>query len=351
MTATVEALQAVEIVPSTTREERQGRQEPGTGALADTPVLSPLELAIAAWLEEKTRRSAKTRRAYLDTMQRFRWALQHVGLDLDSEPERVADVAQAWVGQPWGTLRQGVSANTRNQRLAILSSFYTHARKRRHLLGDNPMALLDRESVQSYAKAQPLDAGDVAGRLAAIDRRTPAGARDYALLVLALQTGRRASELASLRWGDVESAGADGRLTLTWQHCKGGKLMRDVLPPAVGQALLAWLHVAYGDELEALAQEAPVWRSLARNGSRGQALGVQSLADIWQKRLRTSKVHATRHSFAHAMETVGAKVSDIQARLGHASLQTTGRYLAALGSAENAHGEALAALFGVTPTP
>jgi hypothetical protein len=51
------------------------------------------------------------------------------------------------------------------------------------------------------------------------------------------------------------------------------------------------------------------------------------------------------------METLGAKVSDIQARLRHASLQTTGRYLAALGSAENTHGEARAALFGVTSAP
>jgi integrase len=46
------------------------------------------------------------------------------------------------------------------------------------------------------------------------------------------------------------------------------------------------------------------------------------------------------------MEAAGAKVSDIQARLGHESLATTGRYLAALKSAENAHGDALAARFG-----
>ena len=48
-----------------------------------------------------------------------------------------------------------------------------------------------------------------------------------------------------------------------------------------------------------------------------------------------------------ARQLAGAKVSDIQARLGHESLQTTGRYLAALGSAENAHAEALAELFGI----
>lgn len=314
---------------------------------------SPLDLAIAAWLEEKTRRSAKTRRAYVDTMQRFRWALQQRGLDLDGAAVQVADVAQAWVMQPWSLQRQSVTANTRNQRLAILSSFYSHARKRRHLLGDNPIALLDRESVQSYAGAKALEAADVAKRLAAIDRQTPAGRRDYALLVLALQTGRRASELAGLCWGDVERNGDEGseRLTLTWRHCKGGKVLSDELNAAVGQALLAWLHEAYGADLDALPPATTIWLSLARNGSRGQALGVQSIADIWAKRLGTSKVHASRHSFARAMEQTGAKVSDIQARLGHASLQTTSRYLAQLGSATNRHADALAALFGVTSAP
>jgi integrase len=55
--------------------------------------------------------------------------------------------------------------------------------------------------------------------------------------------------------------------------------------------------------------------------------------------------HALRHTFARTMEDAGAKVSDIQARLGHSSLATTGRYLAALNRANNPHAEALDHLF------
>ena len=40
-------------------------------------------------------------------------------------------------------------------------------------------------------------------------------------------------------------------------------------------------------------------------------------------------------------------MSDIQARLGHSNLATTGRYLAALRAAENPQSEALETLFGV----
>jgi integrase len=345
-----------------TTQERAEERETWTLEPSMAPA-TRLDVAIAAWLDETGKRSgsAETLRAYRSTLASFRTVCRGLGLDLDTldrleEAERKL-LVQGWAGQPQGRGSRGsgrpgvetVAAATFNRRLAILSSFYASARG---LLGiDSPAAVVKRRPVQGYAGAVPLSAASVAERLAAIDRQTPAGARDYALLVVALQTGRRASELAGLRWGDVRSD--EGRLTLTWQRTKGGKTMRDTLPAAVGQALLAWLHVAYGGadvDLDALAPVSPIWRSLARNGSRGQALGVQSVADIWAKRLRTSKVHSTRHTFARTMELLGAKVSDIQARLGHASLQTTGRYLAALGSAENQHGDALAALFGVTST-
>jgi len=49
--------------------------------------------------------------------------------------------------------------------------------------------------------------------------------------------------------------------------------------------------------------------------------------------MATSRVHTLYHTFARAMQDAGANVGEIQARLGHASLATTGRYLAALGRA------------------
>lgn len=348
MASILEAVEALETLPAAS----------DTRTLATaTPDVSALDLAIAAWLDAKAQRSgsAETQRAYHDTLASFRAACQSVGLDLDAQSVRdLALVAQGWAGRARDGNRspqdaRTVTPATFNQRLAILSSFYTYARKHELLATENPAARVERRPVQSYARAVPMPAGDVAKRLAAIDRGTLAGLRDYALLVVALQTGRRVSELAGLRWGDVEQSGQDGRLMLTWQRCKGGKTLRDELPAAVGQALLAWLTAAYGADLETLSSDAPIWLSLARNSSRGQALGTQSVADICQKRLGTSKVHATRHTFAHTMEALGAKVSDIQAHLGHASLQTTSRYLEAMRSAENMHGDALAALYGVTP--
>jgi len=151
------------------------------------------------------------------------------------------------------------------------------------------------------------------------------------------------SELAGVRYRDMSLSGE--RMTILWRRCKGGKTMSDTLPPAVSRAVGEYLHALYGDALleEGIASDAPVWVSC----SRGQALGIQSIADICEKRLGTSKVHALRHTFARAMEDAGAKISEIQARLGHDSLATTGRYLAALHHADNPHADRLVALFGL----
>jgi integrase len=78
-----------------------------------------------------------------------------------------------------------------------------------------------------------------------------------------------------------------------------------------------------------------------------QAAVDGAIEQICQDGLGTGKAHFLRHSFARALEDADAKVPEIQSRLGHESLATTGRYLAALHADENPHADALAALFGL----
>jgi integrase len=190
----------------------------------------------------------------------------------------------------------------------------------------------------------PLDAGDVKHKLNAIDRSMLVGQRDYALLSVALKTGRRLSELAGLRWADLLITGA--QVTLTFRHAKGGKVMADKLTAQTSKALLEYLYTVYGHDLGTMKSDAAIWVSVS-NRTRGKALSIQAVADVCQARLGVSKVHALRHTFAHTMEKAGAAVSEIQARLGHESLQTTGRYLASLRRAENSHADKLDELFGI----
>jgi integrase len=307
--------------------------------LVTTSGHTSLELALAAWIDSKSRRSnsTKTRRAYADAMASFRAALAGVGLTLESDPAAVATVAQAWATEG------DAAPATHNQRLAIISSFYNFARKRGLLHIENPILRVERQVVQSYAHAEALSVDDVQAGLAAIDRSSLSGKRDYALLTVALLTGRRLHEIASLCWDNVRVA-RSGIVTLHFRT-KGNKIMRDTLPCAASQALLDFLHTFYGQRFATLPGNAPLWVSLSRQNY-GEALHQNWLERIARKRLGVH-FHALRHTFARSLEDTGAKVSDIQARLGHESLATTGRYLAALQRSENPHADALAALFGI----
>jgi len=146
-----------------------------------------------------------------------------------------------------------------------------------------------------------------------------------------------------MRWSALQIA--QGEVTISFPRTKGGKSMCDTLPVAVGTVLLAWLHALYGTELGTLPSDAPIWVSLSPN-SYGKPLSKQAFGEICAARIGESKVHSLRHTFADAMEQAGAPVSEIQARLGHASIATTGRYLTKLRRAKNRHGEQIASMFG-----
>lgn len=399
-----------------------------------------MNLAIGAWLHAKFQRSrsVKTQMTYSAILQAFRSQLLSHGLDLDAaDPRRVAAdlgadshmeasttelgdavaerartlalAAQAFAAQPAAT-RYGarpVAPTTANLRLAAISSFYRYALRNDFLRGGNPVERVERQAVQSYAAARPLAYDDLRVRLAEIDLSTPAGLRDYALLLLGLHTGRRVSELAGLRREHMIIRAS--RVEITWVRCKGGKTMRDELPRKgvqglAAEALVAWVMRLYGEDGETeplltpdmlnaiyqqcqrgrkagsshvhsspsgshsqqalvsttpagvlgpaggrqIRQERPVWISLAtRNGTYGHPLSIRAIALISEQRLGASKVHTLRHTFARGLEDAGAKVSEIQARLGHADLGTTGRYLAQLHAGENPHLARLSHLYGL----
>lgn len=312
---------------------------------AELPAVAPssagsIDLAIAAWIEAKAGRSGsdRTRRAYADTLSSFRQALRAARLELDSAPAAVALAAQGWAGQG------RPSPATYNQRLAILSSFFAFAAQQGLLAGENPIGRVERRRVQRYATARALPLEEVRRRLLAIDRSSAEGQRDYCLLAVGLQTGRRVAELAGLRWGDVEITGA--QITLTWARTKGGKVMRDTLPAGLSRSLAEYLRAVYGGGLRGLGRDAAVWVSFSGRNA-GAAIGITTVRRLCEEHLGTSKVHSLRHTFARTLEETGAKLSEIQARLGHANAATTGIYVSALRSNENPHAEALAQLLGL----
>lgn len=320
-----------------------------------------IELAIAAWLHEKVGQtsSEKTRTAYSETMAAFRMLLQGEGLDLawesregESEAQirqRLALYAQAFASTRLPNSRhQGpIAPATKNQRLAILSSFYRFATKRGFLSIGNPIDLLDRSPVQPYGRAEGLLQEEVTERLATIDVTTKQGLRDFALLLVLFTTGRRAGEVASLRRRHL-SVTRSGIVTLHFERCKGGKSTRDTLDEVVSTVLLLWMQTAYQSKLPDIDAEAAIWMDLAHPSRAHVALGYHGIAGVCRHYLETSKVHTTRHSFALLMQAIGAKLTDIQKLLLHHNAATTGLYLETISRGHNPFIGKLTALLGVS---
>ncbi len=309
---------------------------------------NPIQLAIAGW-RDAHKKSERTHKAYQQTLEHFRQELRKIGADLDADVRTLMLVAQSFASSSNKQAR--ASDSTQNTRLAILSSFYDYAIERYLLMPMddkghvmNPIKVVDRAKVEPYHDIKWLEHSDVEKRLKQIDRSTLAGQRDYILLHILFYTGRRAQEIASLRWRHVHQG--EQAITLTFEHCKGDKTMRDELPPSYSQVVLDWLQSHYGS-IENLDPDAPLWPALTVNTElAGQPLGVRAIERLCLKYLGVH-THTTRHSFSHAMITAGATLPELQDRLGHSSLHTTGIYAKVFTGAKNPHAKKLAAMFGI----
>jgi site-specific recombinase XerD len=153
----------------------------------DTALTLPqftIEASIEEWLAQKrTTRSgsAKTNTAYGDTIQQFRDFLTGGGLDLLSNPIDIARVAPLWAstrlptrlkkdGTPNKRHAGEVSNSTYNQRLAILSSWYTFVQQVYKLDIPNPIKDVTRRNVQAYAEVLPIEPDVIETGLESINR-------------------------------------------------------------------------------------------------------------------------------------------------------------------------------------
>jgi len=320
-----------------------------------------VEFGIGAWIHEKFShtKSEKTKMAYSETITAFRQLLQRDGLDLTWAPgereteaqvrQRLALYAQAFASTrlPGSRHKGEIAPATKNQRLAILSSFYQFANKRGFLTIGNPIDLVDRSPVQPYARAYGLEQEEVQERLLKIDVSTKPGLRDFTLLLVLFTTGRRAGEVASLRRRHLQ-VNRRGIVTLDFERLKGAKSTRDTLDEVVSTVLILWVQTAYNTPLKDIESEAAIWMDLAHPTRAEEPLGYQGIAGVCRHYLDTSKVHTTRHSFALLMQAIGAKLTDIQKLLLHSNAATTGLYLETITRNQNQFIGKLTTLLGVS---
>lgn len=259
----------------------------------------------------------------------FRLLLRFAAEWLGRNPSdlRMEELDEAFLGSFLDHLehKRGSSVRTRNTRLAALHAFFRYVALREPAYALNCQRVLAIPA-KRYVRA-PVDflaQVEVETLLAAPDPTTWIGRRDRTLLLLAVQTGLRNSEITALRRTDVALG------TGPHVRCRGkGRKMRCTpLRPDVVAVLSAWLAELKGEASD------PLFPSI-----RGRSLSADGLQRLVAKHAaaarrhcpsligKTVTPHTLRHSAAMELLRRGVDHTVIALWLGHESTETTEIYL------------------------
>ena len=220
---------------------------------------------------------------------------------------------------------RGNGVRSRNTRLAAIRSFsgYVAVQEPQHAAQAQRVPAMPAKR-HTRRPVDFLDRDEIEALLEVPDMQTRAGSRDRTLILVAVQTGLRASELIRLRCDDVQlGPGAHVRFQGNGRKQRRTPLRRDALA-----ALRQWL-----DELPAESGK-PVFPN-----QRGGALSHDGLAYVVARhpvvartacpslRKKRDTPHVPRHIAAMELLQNGVDRSVIALWLGHESVETTYIYL------------------------
>lgn len=223
--------------------------------------------------------------------------------------------------------RRGCSVATRNQRLAMIRAFA-------HFIGQHSpehigwCAKIRAIPFKKAAQTQItyLEKSEIDALLAAPDRNTYQGRRDYVLLLFLYNTGARADEAAQLKISDLNLALAPQKDHSSVQiRGKGNKLRRCPL----------WVHTTEELTMMMGGRTPTEHVFLNRCGRPITRFGIHAMVERYVRRvsekipgLAVKRVspHTIRHTSATHLLHAGVDINTIRSWLGHVSLKTTNIY-------------------------
>jgi site-specific recombinase XerD len=285
-----------------------------------------LETFFTGWLLQQKCVSPHTIASYRDT---FCLLLRYAQKQLHKGPENLSlsELNASMIVAFLDYLQQerGTSARSRNVRLAAIHSFFRYAALQDPCHSGVIEQVLAIPSMR-YVRhpIEFLTHDEIEVLLTSIDQKTWFGRRDRTLLLLAVQTGLRVSELIGLYWKDI-FLGTGAHVCCLG---KGRKSRCTPLRKDTVTALRSWKH-----EQENLS-ETPVFPNmrglqLSRDGvayilAKYVAIAGKDCPSMQQKRISP---HVLRHSAAMELLQSGVDCAVIALWLGHESMDTTQIYL------------------------
>ena len=289
--------------------------------------LGPLvETFFCKRLISQRRASPHTIASYRDT---FRLLLAFAQKRLNRPPSQLElkDISPSLVSDFLDHLEatRGNRARTRNLRLTAVRSFFRFAA----LEAPDHGGLIQRVLAIPNKRCQRpligfLTRPEIEALLAAVDCRTWIGRRDYAFLLVAMQTGLRLTEITAARREDV-ILGPGAHI-----HCvgKGRKERGTPLTKVARRVLQAWMKEPW-----------PIESAFLFPTISGGRLSADAVQDLVNKHVAAARMkcpslvkkrvtpHLLRHTAAMELLQAGVDRSMIALWLGHESVETTQIYL------------------------
>ena len=183
--------------------------------------------------------------------------------------------------------------------------------------------------------------------LSGIDRSSPTGLRDYAILALTITGGLRAIEVSRADIGDLRTLGDD---TVLYIQGKGREEKAEYVrvSPPVEEAIRDYLKTRKDTDASA-----PLFSSTSNN-SRGGRLSTRTISGICKGSMVEAGYNSERltaHSLRHTAVTLSLladkKLEEVQQFARHKNIATTLIYAHALDKAKNSCTDAISgAIFG-----
>jgi len=164
-----------------------------------------------------------------------------------------------------------------------------------------------------------LEPGQVHRLIAACDRSTAVGRRDFAVLVTLARLGLRAGEVARLSLDDIDWRA--GEIVVRGKHSRADRLP---LPVDVGEAIVAYLQA----DRPASALDRGVFVRIRAPRRSVSGVGVSKIVSDAGSRAGLGRVgaHQLRHTLASEMLRAGGSLPEIGQVLRHQHPETTAIY-------------------------
>jgi len=287
-----------------------------------------LQAFFTDYLISQRQASEHTISSYRDTFCLF---LKFIKKRLKKEPStvKIDDITVDLIKDFLNDLEKNrnISTRSRNQRLAAIHSCFHYAAflyPERSSMIQRILAIPHKKHY--YPVVQFLTSDEINALLAVPDRTTWLGRRDYALILLAIRTGLRVSELINLHWGDI-TLGSSSHVRCVG---KGRKERVTPITKKTASIIKSWFN-----------ENKPNNENLVFTNARKGKLSRDGFRYILKKHIKRASnncvtlkrksisPHSLRHTTAMQLLNAGVDSMVIAIWLGHESIDSTKAYITA----------------------